>query len=232
MTDYNQPPTKALGDSAPATDWNTYVRDNNEHHANDADHGSATMGALALGESGGLVSIRLTDASVLDAPGAGKLLLFSVSGRTHQRAGAAGDDEELETTDHVHSIASGAGFSDYSESLISDSTSYTLQPSLTQSFSPQGPAHETTVFLWGRVRNTNGVSGGTKFVRFLFGGVELIEITMSNWPNLNDEEEGFGNAVKIEPAAGSTSMTVETKFSSNNGAMQHAGYMGREVQCQ
>lgn len=96
-------PTKVLGDSAPASDWNTYVRDNFTAYASH-DHGSTDDGALTLGESGGLVSARFTDAAAPAAPGAGDTRMFSVSGKMGQRAGASGAAEEFSVVGHGHTF--------------------------------------------------------------------------------------------------------------------------------
>lgn len=96
--------TKVLGDSAPASDWNTFVRDNWTAYASH-DHGSSNDGGQSLGVSGGLVKVRFTDASAPAAPGAGKTQVYSVSGKTHQRAGAGGSDEELSVVGHAHVFA-------------------------------------------------------------------------------------------------------------------------------
>ena len=102
---YNTPPTKTLSDSAPASDWNTYVRDDMTHFADVADHGSADHGALTLGGTGGLTYARFTDAAAPAAPGPGKTQIFAVSGKMNQRAGAAGGIEILEITTHTHTVS-------------------------------------------------------------------------------------------------------------------------------
>ena len=83
-------PTVAVGELLPIGFWNTNIRANMEHFAGTHDHGSASHGALTLGGTGGLTHLRLTDGSDADAPGAGKTVFYSKSGKMWQRAGAAG----------------------------------------------------------------------------------------------------------------------------------------------
>lgn len=99
---YNTVPTVIVGELLGIAWWNDYITANAEHNANDADHGSANGGALTLGGTGGLTYLRLTDGSDADAPGAGKTVIYSKSGKLFQRAGAAGGPEQIEITTHTH----------------------------------------------------------------------------------------------------------------------------------
>ena len=99
---YNLTPTIAVGEMVSSTYWNTYVRDGGDHFADDHDHGSATHGSTSLGASGGLTSIRLSDGSDPAAPGAGKTIIYSKSGKLYQRVGASGSPEEFSIVGHTH----------------------------------------------------------------------------------------------------------------------------------
>lgn len=92
-------PTVVVGELLEESWWNTFVRDNFTAYASH-DHGSTNDGSQTLGESGGLISVRFTDASVLAAPGAGDTRIYAVSGKMHQRAGAAGVDETFAIAGH------------------------------------------------------------------------------------------------------------------------------------
>ncbi len=82
--------------------WNDNIQGNSEHFADDHDHGSADGGSLTLGATGGLTSARFPDASDPSAPGAGKTVIYSKSGKTFQRAGASGSAEEFSVVGHTH----------------------------------------------------------------------------------------------------------------------------------
>ncbi len=99
---YNLTPTIEVGEMVSSMYWNTYIRDDGEHFADDHDHGSATMGSRTLGASGGVISIRFADGSDAAAPGAGKTIIYSKSGKLYERAGAAGSPEELSVVGHTH----------------------------------------------------------------------------------------------------------------------------------
>lgn len=99
---YNSVPTTIIGVMLDQ-DWhNTNITGNMEHFANVHDHGSANHGSRTLGNSGGLISLVLTDGSDPDAPGAGKVIIYAKSGTLFQRAGAAGTPEEWSLTTHTH----------------------------------------------------------------------------------------------------------------------------------
>ena len=80
---------------------NTHIRDNElalDQHGHD---GTSGDGSTTLGN---LVKETLTDASAPAAPGAGLTAIYTVSGKPHYRAGAAGADNELSEVGHLHTF--------------------------------------------------------------------------------------------------------------------------------
>jgi hypothetical protein len=80
---------------------NTHVRDNElalDQHGHD---GTSGDGSTTLGD---LVKETMTDAAAPAAPGAGLTALYTVSGKPHYRAGAAGGDTELSEVGHGHTF--------------------------------------------------------------------------------------------------------------------------------
>ena len=233
---YSLPSTKITGDSAPASDWNTFVRANFMHFADDHDHGSADHGSTALGATGGIVSIKFTDASAPSAPGAGKTLLYSVSGKMHQRAGASGDDEEFGISDHSHTIASDSASSDWTDTGIGgQTTTYVTVTNATNNFTPDGPRHASTFMLRGMFHNYNGNANANSQARALWGGVEKCSVSYA-LPTFLQEAHFLTDAVVIEPSSVSTEMTVQHKTSGAGAGdpmtTDNLGWRIREIQCQ
>lgn len=203
---YATPPTKALGDSAPASDWNTYVRDVATHFADTHDHGSSDHGAKTLGGTGGLTYVRFTDAAAPAAPGAGKTALYAVSGKHHQRAGAAGADEQLDITTHTHAITEQrqgetvpvaidttavlSGDVTALDIIVSANTSYT--DTQTDAFTP---AAGSSVAVFATIVGISGDGGGgssshTIFVRILEGASQKVEVSLALSSSLVFGQEG------------------------------------------
>ncbi len=232
---YATPPTKVLGDSAPASDWNTFVRDNSEHFANDADHGSANGGSQTLGATGGLTSARFTDASAPSAPGSGKTEIFSVSGKAGQRAGAAGSAEEFSVTTHTHTQASGAETTQrlaVPKTLSSTSYTDTTGDTLTPSDSTGSSQFEITHFGYGAWRNTTGTSG-TLNIRLLKASVQQVEVSIAMAAPVESGISLEVSFVYIALAASSTAFDVEHKKTGTHSNVQAwgLGQVTREVQC-
>ena len=99
---YNAVPTVTVGEMLEPTWWDDNIATNDSHFADDHDHGSADHGALTLGGSGGMTSNRFADGSDPSAPGAGKTVFYSKSGKMFQRAGAAGSPEQFSIVGHTH----------------------------------------------------------------------------------------------------------------------------------
>lgn len=99
---YNAVLTTVVGEMLDEPWWNTNIRANMQHFANIHDHGSTNHGARTIGGTGGLIYARFTDGSDPAAPGVGKTVIYSKSGKLFQRAGAAGSAEQIEITTHTH----------------------------------------------------------------------------------------------------------------------------------
>ncbi len=234
MTDYNTPPTKALGDSAPATDWNTYVRDNNEHHANDADHGSATMGSRTLGASGGVISAQFTDASAPSAPGASTLLIYSVLGKLHQRAGASGADEEFSTTDHGHTQGGGQVVAASQDVGGDPGSSYTNNETavMTPTDSTGSDKYIIVEAASSAFLNDSGVSGRTCFMRTLKDSVQQTEVSAVITSGANDTLRLMISDVHINLTNAATDFEQEVKVSSTGVSSHSQTVIVQEVQSQ
>lgn len=89
---------RATGDVAPASDW-IQERDNWLVAKLHKHGGSAGDGDDELA---GVDSVNMDDISVPAAPGANKTIVYAVAGALHQRAGAAGADQQLSEEGHVH----------------------------------------------------------------------------------------------------------------------------------
>lgn len=97
---WTSPITWTAGQLVTAADLNTHVRDNQlalSTHGHDDGVGGEGSGAL-----GALVKTTRTDAAAPAAPGAGKVVIYSVAGRLRYRAGAAGVDTLLDDPSHTH----------------------------------------------------------------------------------------------------------------------------------
>lgn len=97
---YNAVATVIVGELLEPEWWNTNIKENMTFFADTADHGSADHGSKTLGASGGLTSMRYQDGSDPAAPGPGKTIIYSKSGKMFQRAGAAGSPEEFSIVGH------------------------------------------------------------------------------------------------------------------------------------
>ena len=74
-------------------------RDNLDVLSTHAHSGAAGMGSSSLAN---LVKATFTDASAPSAPGSGKTVVYTVSGRPHYRAGSSGSDTTLAILADVH----------------------------------------------------------------------------------------------------------------------------------
>lgn len=108
--------TKATGDSAPASDWNTYIRDNWTFFATHTHSGASGDGSAALAPN----TVLFTDRSDEDAPASGKTILWTNSGKLHQRTNG-GSAEEFSVAGHTHAIAQKQEFTDHSHEVIGSS---------------------------------------------------------------------------------------------------------------
>ena len=81
--------------------FNTHIRDNFLALDQHGHGGSSGDGGTSLGD---LVKGTFTDAAAPTAPGAGKTSVYSVSGKPHYRAGAAGADTLLSAEGHAHTF--------------------------------------------------------------------------------------------------------------------------------
>lgn len=231
---YATPPTKILGDSAPTSDWNTYVRDVAEHFADDHDHGSADHGALTLGGTGGLTYARLTDASAPDAPGVGRTQLYSVSGKTHQRAGASGPDEELEVTTHSHTQASSGESTGTDDIADAVGTSYGLNLTVAQTPSDSTGSSKYAIVQASSVEFINAAgNAGTVYMRFLKDAVQQSEISLLIAASVGSIAIVRGSVVHIALANASTDFETEVKRvdAGVTNADNHVTIV-REIRCQ
>ena len=202
---YNTAPTKTTGDSAPASDWNTYIRDNFTHFADDHDHGSANGGSTALGETGGLTSARFTDAAAPSAPGPSKTDIFSVAGKAGQRAGAAGAAEEFSVEGHTHPITEVRQGEDVPvaiDTLANTGSVTVLQQTVTSnsSYADQQedaftPALGSSVVVFATIVGISGDGGGgssshTIFVRILENSSQKVEVSLALSSSLVFGQEG------------------------------------------
>lgn len=78
---------------------NTQVRDNELFLDTHGHSGSSGDGATTLGD---LVKETYSDAAAPAAPGAGKVVIYTTSGRLRYRAGAGGSDTLLDDENHTH----------------------------------------------------------------------------------------------------------------------------------
>lgn len=231
---YATPPTKILGDSAPASDWNTYVKINFAHFADDHDHGSATNGALTLGGTGGLISAQFTDAAAPAAPGADKTVLFSVSGKGGQRAGAAGPAEEFSVTTHTHIQAEGAGQSSLSPTIAANSVSYSnAGETLTQtpSDSTGSPQFGMCIVATTRFTNANG-QAGTVFLNLEVDSSQVEETSVAMAAPISTIVDLGIQHLEIAGAVSSTVYTMDVKKSGStnvNGTIATLSLL--EIQC-
>lgn len=96
---WTSPATVGGGQLIDAAWMNTYLRDNLNAlstHTHDGAPGGGTA------ELAGVDSVTTDDIADPSAPGAGKTVIWTNSGKLHQRAGAAGTAEEIEVTGHTH----------------------------------------------------------------------------------------------------------------------------------
>lgn len=95
------PRTWATGLVVTATILNTEIRDQLLHYAIHNHDGGSGNGASAIDPT----TFRMNDSADPAAPGSGKTIIWTNSGKLHQRAGAAGAAEEFSVVGHTHTVS-------------------------------------------------------------------------------------------------------------------------------
>ena len=96
---WTAPRTWVLGEVVTEIQFNAEIRDNFLAVDQHGHSGAAGDGGTSLGS---LVKETFTDAAAPAAPGAGKTVVYAVSGRPRYRAGAAGADTQLADASDLH----------------------------------------------------------------------------------------------------------------------------------
>ena len=201
-----------------------------ESHAHS---GAAGDGSAALTPN----TVLFTDQADEDAPASGKTILWTNSGKLHQRTNG-GSAEEFDVVGHTHTLQQISEAADHGQDTESENDIASLEEvSVSATYQDTGEtvtmtpasAKNAVVVAYGQVfgdgTNTATEAGpNTYWLRLLVGGVEKEELTITIQSDDGSDfwyEVARGAFTNIDGAASSTIFKTQWKTHDNTGGHSH-----------